>query len=89
MSTYRPQSEDCSEAMDRLVFEKVRAMTPLQRLEAASAAFRAAERLLLAGLREQYPDASEEELRRRAGARRLGREETLRWFGSQAEAWLD
>ena len=89
MSLYRPQSEDCSEAMDMLVFEKIRGMTPTERLRAASAACEAAERLLLAGLRAQYKDASEEEIRRRAGARRLGRELTIRMYGSQAEAWLD
>ena len=89
MSTYRPQSRDCSEATDRLVFEKIRGMTPTERLRVTSDACEAANRLLMAGLRAQYPEASEEELRCRAGARRLGRELTLRMYGSQAEAWLD
>jgi hypothetical protein len=89
VSDYRPQSEDCTEAVDRLVFERVRAMTPEERLLQAMDAYRAVERLSIAGLRAQYPEASAKELFRRAGARRLGRELTLRAYGPEAEAWLD
>jgi hypothetical protein len=86
---YRPQSEDTSEAVDRQVFDGLRAMTPLQRLELAARASRAVHRLSVAGLRLRYPDASEVELGRRAGALRLGPELTRLAFGPEAEAWLD
>lgn len=89
MPSYRPQSRDTSEAIDREVFDGLRAMTPLQRLQIAVRASRALHRLSVAGLRQRYPDASEEELGRRAGALRLGRELTLMAFGAEAEAWLE
>lgn len=89
MSGYRPQAADTTEAMDRLQFEGIRRMTPAERLATAMRSFRALERLQIAGLRLRFPDASEEELRRRAGARRLGRETVLRFFGPAGEQWLD
>ena len=89
MNVYKPQSRDTSEAVDRAVFDGIRKMTPLQRLQIAARASRALHRLSVAGLRHRYPDATEEELSRRAGALRLGRELTLRFFGPEAEAWLE
>ena len=89
VAAYVAQSRDTSEEVDRAVFDGIRAMTPLQRLEIATRASRALHRLSVAGLRLRYPDASEEELARRAGALRLGREPTLRAFGPAAEAWLE
>lgn len=89
MSSYVPQSSDTPEAVDRAVFDGIREMTPLQRLQLASRASRALHRLSVAGLRMRYPDASEEELSRRAGALRLGPELTRFAFGPAAEAWLE
>ncbi len=89
VTLYAPQSRDTSEAVDRAVFEGIRAMTPLRRLEIAANATRALHRLSVAGLRLRYPDASEQELFRRAGALRLGRELTLMAFGPEAESWLE
>lgn len=86
---YKPQSRDTTEAIDRQVFEGFRKMTPLQRLKIASQASLAVHRLSVAGLRLRYPEASEEELFRRAGALRLGRELTLKTFGPEAESWLE
>jgi hypothetical protein len=88
VANYRPQSEDTSEVIDRMVFAGLAKMRPEQRLDLAMGMFRAVEQLSIAGLRLQYPNASEEDLRRRAGARRLGRELTLRVYGPEAEAWL-
>jgi hypothetical protein len=85
---YEPQALDTTEAIDRQVFDGLRAMTPAQRLTLAARASVALARLSIAGLRLRYPDAGEEELHRRAGALRLGRELTLRAFGPDAEAWL-
>jgi hypothetical protein len=64
-------------------------MTPSERLQAVTAACLAAHRLQTAGLRLRYPTASDDELARRAAARRVGRESLLRFFGAEAEAWLD
>jgi hypothetical protein len=75
--------------MDRLVFDGLRAMTPAERLLLAQDMILAAEALTLAGLRLRFPAASELELRRRLGARRLGHELTLRVYGPEAAAWLD
>jgi len=89
MSSYRPQANDTTVAVDQLVFEGLRRMTPAERLELAAAASRSLERLAMAGLRSRLSAASDEELRRRAGALRLGPERTRRAFGAAAEAWLD
>jgi hypothetical protein len=89
MSAYRPQASDTNEAVDRLVFDGFRAMAPEQRLRLCSQASLAVERLSIDGLRLRFPAATEEELRRRAGALRLGAELTRRAFGIQAEDWLD
>ena len=89
MQRYRPQSSDCSVAIDRVVFDRIRAMSPGERLRGVALACLAAERLQIAGLRLQYPSADDEELRRRAAARRVGREFLLRFLGVEAEAWLD
>ena len=85
---YVPQATDISEAADRELFDGLRQMTPLQRLQVAARASRALHRLSVAGLRLRYPDAGEEELVRRAGALRLGADLTRRAFGAEAEAWL-
>lgn len=89
MSSYRPQSRDTSERVDRALFDGLRLLTPVQRLQIAARASRVLHRLSVAGLRLRYPEATEEELCRRAGAMRLGRELTLRAFGPAAEAWFD
>lgn len=86
---YTPQSPDIPESVDRAMFDGFRAMTPLERLRIATNASRALHRLSVAGLRLRYPAASDEELARRAGALRLGRELTRMAFGPEAEAWLE
>jgi|KBSSwiStaDraftv2_1062776.scaffolds.fasta_scaffold1064664_2 hypothetical protein len=86
---YQSQSADVPEAVDRAVFDGIRAMTPLQRLRIAVRASQALHRLSVAGLRLRYPEASDEELFRRAGALRLGPELTRLAFGAEAEAWLN
>jgi len=85
---YTPQSDDVPEAVDRAVFDGLRRMTEIERLELAARASRSLHRLSVAGLRLRFPDASEEELARRAGALPLGPESTRRAIGVDAEAWL-
>lgn len=89
MADYRPQASDTSEAVDRRVMQGFAAMTPLERLQLAVQWTRALHRLSVAGLRLRHPELSEEELERRAGALRLGKDLTLRTFGPEAEAWFD
>jgi hypothetical protein len=89
MELYRPQASDCPAAIDRVVFERIRAMSPGERLGAVTTACLAAHRLQIAGLRLKYPSATDDELERRAAARRLGRESLVRFLGIEAEAWLD
>ncbi len=88
MSPYTPQSSDISEAVDRAMFDHLRTLTPVERLKIAARASVALRRLTIAGLRLRYPQASEEELFRRAGALLLGPEATRRFYGAAAEAWL-
>lgn len=88
MAGYRSQASDTTEQIDRFVFDGLRRMTPGERLRLAAEASIALEQLAIAALRDEFPDASEEELRRRAGAIRLGPDLTRRAFGDAAEAWL-
>ena len=88
VTQYVPQASDMTEAVDRALFDGLRALTPLQRLQIASRASRALHRLSVAGLRLPFPAASEDELHRRAGALRLGREATCMLFGPEADAWF-
>lgn len=89
VTKYVPQASDVDETTDRMVFEGIRRLTPLQRLQIASRASRALHRLSVAGLRLRFPQASEEELACRAGALRLGPELTRMAFGSRADAWIE
>ncbi len=89
MTGYRSQSDDVSEAVDRQWFELLRDVSPVERLRMAVRACQALEKVQIAGIRLRHPEASEEELRRRAGALRLGRELTLWAYGPEAEAWFD
>ena len=88
MPDYVPQASDVSEAVDRAMFEHLRSLTPTQRLRMAVRATQALHRLSIAGLKARFPNASEDELRHRAAALRVGPEWMRRVFGSAAEAWL-
>jgi hypothetical protein len=88
MSDYRPQASDVGEAIDRALFDRLRELTPLQRLQIAVRATQALHRLSVAGLRLRHPTATDDELHLRAGAQRVGPELLRRLFGAEAEAWL-
>lgn len=88
VSDYVPQSDDVAEAVDRALFDRLRLLTPVERLQMAVRATQAMHRLSVAGLRLRFPDAGEAELHRRAGALRVGPELMRRVFGEAAEAWL-
>lgn len=74
MSASSPLSRDTSRAAERFLLDRLRALSPAQKVALVRRACRATETWKRAGLRLQFPDASEEELRRRAGALRLGPE---------------
>ena len=56
-------------------------MTPQQRAEVFTGLTLAVQELAMAGLREQFPDASDDELRLRLAARRLGNDVVRRVWG--------
>ena len=89
VGTYVSQARDVAERVDRAMFDGIRAMSPVERLRSASRASRALHRTSVAGLRLRFPEADEEELFRRAGALRLGRELAVLAFGPGAEAWFE
>lgn len=89
MSSDRPEARDPAEAMDELVFDAFRRMSPAERLELAAAASRSLEELSIAGLRQRFAGLPQEELRRRAGVIRLGADLARRAFGAGATAWLE
>lgn len=71
---YRPQSEDSSVAAERVLFETYERMTPAEKVERVRSLCRQANQLALAGLRSRHPGDSEEALRFRLAAIRLGDE---------------
>lgn len=88
MRHYAPQASDVSEAVDRALFARLRLLTPVQRLQMAVRATQALHRLSVAGLRLRFPNATEDDLQRRAAALRAGPELMRRVFGAAAEALL-
>lgn len=83
----RPRVLDTPLAIEQEQFERLRRLQPEERLRLAGRLSASLERLVIAELRQRFPDASEEELRRRAGVRRLGRELALRMYGEQP--WIE
>jgi hypothetical protein len=73
---------DTSPAAEARYHELLRAMPPERRLEAAMKLSRAVRELALAGIRDQFPAANEQELRVRLTVRLYGRAAAVRLFGS-------
>jgi hypothetical protein len=63
----------------RLVMDRLRAMTPSERLLEAAAMTEAADRMARAGIRLQYPDADDETVDLHLAIRKHGRELIGRW----------
>lgn len=74
-------SRDTSEDVERVLIEGYRRKTPGQRVALAADTTDCMRRFLQAGIRLQYPNASEEEIRKRFAARWLGRDWSVRLFG--------
>lgn len=80
-SRYVTQSPDTSEAIDRLLMERYRQMTPSDKMRMVTELNQTVEAVSLAGLRQRYPDAPERELRLRFASMRYGRELVRKAFG--------
>jgi len=78
---YRPQSRDTNEAVERYLFDRLRALPPWRKAEMLSASTRSACDLAMAGIRQRHPAAAADELRKRYAALVLGREASIALFG--------
>ena len=78
---YRTQSEDTSYWADRLLFDHLRRLGPVEKARLIDSACRMMDELLLAGLRQEYPQADEEELALRVAVRKYGAELVERFTG--------
>jgi hypothetical protein len=84
---YRPQSTDTDPRIDRMLFDAYRRMPAWRKAELISAAARAGEGFLIAGLRMRHPRATEPELRLRSAGLRLSRSAMIRLFGFDSSVW--
>jgi len=72
---------DTSPEAERFLIEGYRRMTPTQKLQRVASLNRALVLLQKARIRAQYGDISDDEMRLRLGALRLGRETMIKVFG--------
>ena len=79
MAAGRPA--DTSERADEVQFAILRAMTPQQRAEVFTQLTLAVQELAMAGMRKQYPNATDDELRMRLAVRRLGADVVKKVWG--------
>ena len=73
--------EDTSPEAERVLIELARATPAWRKFEQVAETTETCRAFAMAGLREKYPQASEEELRRRLVARLLDRETVIRVYG--------
>lgn len=78
---YRSQSPDTSNAADRAHFEMLRTLSPADRAQILSDLTISVQWLAFAGLRDRYPDASDDDLWLCLAARRLGRATVIKIYG--------
>ena len=74
MAPYRTQSPDTSRDIEARMFDAYRSMSSAEKLRRIGELGRLAEAVALAGIRRQYPQADERELRLRLAARQYDRE---------------
>lgn len=75
-----PSLGDTHPHVRRVLVERMRELSIAERAEHIGSSFLAGEELVRAGLRLRYPDASDAEVRVRAGALRIGDELARRAF---------
>ena len=76
---------DTSPDAERFLIEGYRRMSPTEKLQRVASLNRALVTLAAARIRADYGDISEEEMRLRLGALRLGRETMMKVFGWDPE----
>ena len=81
MKLMEPISPDTSPEAQQALFELTRRTPVWKRLRLTCELVQATRSLMLADLRRRFPDAGEEELRRRFIARVLPREQVIQAFG--------
>ncbi len=79
-STYKTQSEDTSYVAERLLFELWGKMSDEEKLNRIFDLNRSCRELAEMGIRERYPDASDEEIRLRLASLHLDRETMIQVY---------
>ena len=82
----RPLSQDTTPEAQRKHYELMRKLSPEQRLSMAFALTDATRNLILADLHHRFPEANENEIKRRFIARVLSREDVIRAYGFDPKA---
>ena len=82
----KPLSPDTTPQMQRKHYELMRSLSPERKLSMAFALTDATRQLVLADLKHRFPEANEEEIRRRFIARVLPRHDVIRAYGFDPKA---
>lgn len=77
----KPLSPDTTPEAQRKHYDLMRRLSPEQKLSMAFALTDATRTLVLADLKHRFPDADENEIKRRFIARVLSREDVIRAYG--------
>ena len=77
----KPLSRDTTVDAQRKHYEMMRRLSPTQRLALAFELTDAARNMILADLQHRFPQATQDEIRRRFIARVLPREDVIRAYG--------
>jgi len=85
----QPLSPDTTPEAQEKQFELLRRMPVWKRLALTCELIQASRKLMLADLHRRFPQASEEELRRKLIARLLTRDEVIRAYGFDPEEEVD
>jgi hypothetical protein len=81
----KPLSPDTSPEAQQVQFDLLRRTPVWKRLALTCELIQATRKLMLSDLRRRYPQASEDELRRKLIARLLTRDEVIRVYGFDPE----
>ena len=82
----KPLSLDTTQQVQRKYFELLRRLSPEQKLSMAFALTDATRQLVLADLQYRFPEAGEDEIKRRFIARVLPRQDVIRAYGFDPKA---
>ncbi|MCI0487058.1 MAG: hypothetical protein L0229_10715 [Blastocatellia bacterium] len=81
----KPLFLDTDEEAERVLIELARTTPPWKKVEQVAATTKACRQFAMAGLRGRYPQATEEELRKRLAALVLDRETVIKAYGWDPE----